>query len=207
MELVFNGIRLLAPETVYEPSEESKMLATAASDHTKRSKPLGGISVLEMGCGCGIASLAAAKAGAKEVLGVDISPEAVRCANDNAKRNKIKNARFIESDLFESIPKNKRFDIILFNPPYLPTRYKDKMNGPLDYAFDGGKDGRRLLDVFLPQFGKYLNPSGSLLLVQSDLNGPIKTKRKLKELGYKVDVALREAFPLEVVYIYRAMGR
>lgn len=166
-----------------------------------------GKSVIEIGCGRGMASLNAAKNGAIEVFGVDISPEAVACANKNAKLNKLSNARFVVSDLFGNILKNKKFDVILFNPPYLPTGQIDKLNGPLNHAFDGGKDGRKVLDVFLPQFDKYLKGGGCLLLVQSDLNGPIKTKRKLKKLGYEVEVVLKESFFFESVYIYLAKRR
>jgi release factor glutamine methyltransferase len=201
MKINYKELVLEIPRSVYEPSEDSFMLAEAVGMCAK------GKSVLEIGCGSGMASLNAAKNGAIEVFGVDISPEAVACANKNAKLNKLSNARFVVSDLFGNILKNKKFDVILFNPPYLPTGQIDKLNGPLNHAFDGGKDGRKVLDVFLPQFDKYLKGGGCLLLVQSDLNGPIKTKRKLKKLGYEVEVVLKESFFFESVYIYLAKRR
>jgi release factor glutamine methyltransferase len=194
----FSGLKIHVPDTVYEPSEDSFLLANAASHLSAGSK------VLEVGCGSGIASLTAAKSGCS-VIGVDISKDAVGCATSNAKLNKLKNTLFFVSDLFENLDKKQKFDAILFNPPYLPTQYKDKLNGPLNHAFDGGKDGRKVLDVFLDKFSPYLKKGGCLLLLQSDLNGPIKTKRKLRKLGYEVEVVEKESFFFETVYVYRAI--
>lgn len=198
MEAEFEGLKLKIPKTVYEPSEDSFMLAKGALEVKQGSK------VLEVGCGSGIASICALKAKA-EVLGVDISLDAVECAKENAAKNNFK-GKFIQSNLFEKVPKGK-FDVIMFNPPYLPTELKDKLNGPLNHAFDGGKDGRKVLDVFLDQFDNYLKKGGYLLLVQSDLNGPIKTRRKLKKMNYEVEVLFKESFFFETVFIYKAIKK
>lgn len=198
MEIEFDGLRLKIPKTVYEPSEDSFMLAKGALQIKK------GSSVLEVGCGSGIASICALKSGA-EVLGVDISNDAVKCAQENSKGNKL-NGEFLQSNLFENVPK-KKFDVLMFNPPYLPTELKDKLNGPLNHAFDGGKDGRKVLDVFLDQFDNYLKKGGYLLLVQSDLNGPVKTKRKLKKMNYEVEILFKESFFFETVFIYKAIKK
>jgi len=202
MDLEYAGLKLSIPDDVYPPAEDSFMLADAAkSVHGK---------VLEIGCGSGIASLACAKANPKtRVLGVDINSEAVKCARENAKRNGIANAEFIVSDFFSNVPKPANdalgFDAILFNPPYLPTEYNEKLEGPLNEAFDGGNDGRKMLDPFLDRFDPYLKPGGTLLLVQSSLNGPKKTKTKLERLGYKVGIASRQDFFFESVFIYQAV--
>ncbi len=198
MEIEFEKLKLKIPKTVYEPSEDSFMLAKAALQIKKGSK------VLEIGCGSGIASICALKNGST-VVGVDISPDAVKCARENAKRNNLEGS-FRESNLFESVPKEK-FDVIIFNPPYLPTELKDKLNGPLNHAFDGGKDGRKVLEVFLDQFDNFLKKGGYLLLVQSDLNGPVKTKKKLVKMNYEVEILLKESFFFETVFIYKAIKK
>lgn len=198
MEIEFEKLKLKIPKTVYEPSEDSFMLAKAALQIKKGSK------VLEIGCGSGIASICALKNGST-VVGVDISPNAVKCARENAKRNNLEGS-FRESNLFESVPKEK-FDVIIFNPPYLPTELKDKLNGPLNHAFDGGKDGRKVLEVFLDQFDNFLKKGGYLLLVQSDLNGPVKTKKKLVKMNYEVEILLKESFFFETVFIYKAIKK
>lgn len=197
MELSYAGLRLSVPETVYQPAEDSFMLAEAA-------KTLRG-AILDMGCGCGIASLTCAKNNEDgEVVGVDINPEAVSCAKENARQNKIKNAHFIESDRFSHVPE-KKFDALLFNPPYLPTSESERLKGPLNHAFDGGKDGRKVLDRFLDAFDSRLKPRGALLLVQSSLNGMQATLARLEGLGYEVTITAKEDFFFECVSLIRAV--
>lgn len=69
-----------------------------------------GVSILDYGCGSGILAIAAAKLGATEVLGVDIDPQAVSAATDNAARNQVR-ARFEDST--EAI--GGQFDIVVAN--------------------------------------------------------------------------------------------
>lgn len=197
MELSWGGLVLSVPDSVYPPAEDSFMLAEAAEGLRGR--------VLEIGCGCGIASLAAAKT-AKGVLGVDVNPEAVACAESNAKRNKIENASFIESDLFAAVSSVEpdKFDAILFNPPYLPTKKGERVSGRLNQAFDGGKDGRLVLDRFLAGFGRHLKPGGVLLLVQSSLNAPEKTEAKLLSVGYRPSIIRQEGFFFEKLFLVKA---
>jgi len=193
MGIAYNGLRMMIPESVYEPAEDSFMLADAASGLKGR--------VLEIGCGSGIASLAAAKT-ADSVLGVDINPEAVECARVNAERNGIKNAKFLESDLFSAV--EGRFDAILFNPPYLPTAEDEHVAGELDKAFDGGKSGREVLDRFLSEFDHHLKEGGILLLVQSSLNDFDRTIAALKALGYPTEVSEQQDFFFEKLFLIKA---
>ena len=192
----FRGISLSVPDDVYPPSEDSYLLASSAAY-------LRG-SILEVGCGTGIASLACARADPENfVLGVDISPSAVKCAQGNADANRIHNAIFSVSDMFSDVGV-QRFDAILFNPPYLPTAEGEQVRGPLNHAFDGGPDGRKVLDDFLSRFDSYLKPGGVLLLIQSSLNDLEKTTGRLEGLGYKVRVMDSEDFFFESVFLLKA---
>jgi release factor glutamine methyltransferase len=195
MEISCCGLKLAVPDSVYLPSDDSLMLAEAAVG-------LRG-NVLEIGCGSGVASLAAAKT-AESVLGVDINPEAVKCAKSNAEKNRIANASFIESDLFATVPSDAKFDAILFNPPYLPTGEEERVYGPLNHAFDGGKDGREVLDRFLAGFGTHLRQEGVVLLLQSSLNNMEKTRATLEGVGYVVEIIGEKAFFFEKLYMIRA---
>ncbi|HSB46853.1 MAG TPA: HemK2/MTQ2 family protein methyltransferase [Candidatus Bilamarchaeum sp.] len=196
MEIRFGRLVISVSPDVYPPAEDSFMLARGAES-------LRG-EILEIGCGSGIASLSAALAGpGNKVLGLDINPEAVECARANAKANKITNALFMESDLFSAVPKRK-FDAILFNPPYLPTGETERVAGPVNAAFDGGKDGRKVVGKFLLEFDRFLRPGGTLLLVQSSLNDLEKTKKALAKLGYGTEIAAEEKFFFERLYLLRA---
>lgn len=187
---------MLVPDSVYQPAEDSMMFADAASG-------LHG-SVLEIGCGCGIASLSCAKNGKSQVLGTDINPDAVRCSKENAARNGIRNATFVQSDLFSNVER-ARFDAILFNPPYLPTTKEERVKGTLNHAFDGGRNGRKVLDRFLGELDGYLKPSGVLLMVQGTLNNPQETLSKLKAMGYEAGLAERRDFFFESIYLLKAL--
>lgn len=192
MELAYNNLWLSVPRSVYVPAEDSFMLADAV--RSLRGK------VLELGCGCGIASLACSNA--DSVVGVDINPEAVRCAKENAAKNGISNVSFAESDLFSKV--EGRFDAILFNPPYLPTSADEHVAGPLDTALDGGEDGRAVLDRFLNEFDSHMRPGGVLLLVQSSLNDLEKTRSVLEGPDYIVSIKEEQNFFFERLYLLQA---
>jgi release factor glutamine methyltransferase len=194
MDIRHGGLLLRVPDSVYLPADDSFMLADAARD-------LAG-EVLEIGCGCGIVSLMAAKT-AKTVFGTDINPDAVSCSKANAEKNGIGNATFAEADLF-SVVKDRQFDAILFNPPYLPTDESEHVHGQLDRAFDGGTDGRAVLERFLAGFGRHLRAGGSLFLVQSSLNDLGKTRSILRAGGYRVDIMAEKPFFFERLYILKA---
>lgn len=75
---------------------------------------LGGLSVLDAGCGTGILSIAAARLGAGPVLGIDFDPAAVRAARENAVRNGTPAVEFQQQDLLRwKLP--RRYDLILAN--------------------------------------------------------------------------------------------
>ena len=168
---------------VYEPREDSFMLA----DYVKGSKG----RVLDVGTGCGIQAVLASKS-ADYVLGIDINEKAVELAERNAKSNGCKNCEFKKSDLFENIGvgknKNVKFDVIIFNPPYLPTNEEDKIKGELNKALSGGKDGREVIDRFIKEVKKYLNKGGKILMVDSSLDTTKKTIDMLEEKGFKVRI-------------------
>lgn len=124
------------------------------------------------------------------------------CAKRNAESNGARNISFLQSDLFEKV--EGKSDSILFNPPYLPTSGEERLAGPLNYAFDGGEDGRKTLDRFLEEFDKFLAPRGRLLLVQSSLNHMERTILILKNKGFEVQILDQKPFFFEIIYLLEA---
>ena len=190
MEISYKRLKLHVPDDVYPPAEDSFLLAGAACREG---------DVLEVGCGCGIVSLSwAAK---NNVTGVDINPSAVKASMENASRNGVE-ASFRESDLFSNV--SGKFDAILFNPPYLPTSGEEKLEGNLNKAYDGGKDGRETLERFLSEFFDYLKEGGKLYLIQSSLNNTESTVARLRHLGFEVEEIGRHEFFFEKLVLLKA---
>jgi len=199
MRIEVDGLVLEIPDSVYAPSDDSLLLM-------KYSRKLRG-RVLDIGCGCGIQALANARANSENtVLGIDINEKAVECSRYNALRNGIWNAAFMLSDLFESIPE-REFDGMIFNPPYLPTAGDEKVAGPLNHAFDGGADGRSVIDGFLYDFGRYLAEGGVLLLLHSELNDVGKTVANLEKKDFHASILDSMSFFFEKLYVVEAKRR
>ena len=77
-----------------------------------------GMRVMDLGCGCGIVGIAAAKrCGAENVVMSDVDPNAVETARENAEKNGVGNVKIVVSDGFDGVDASG-FDFILSNPPY-----------------------------------------------------------------------------------------
>lgn len=185
----FNGLRIAFNERVYEPREDSFLLADAV-----REEDVKGMDCLDLGCGTGIQSLNLALKGAKKVLAADVNEEAIKLTELNAKNSGLKNIQARKSDLFSGI--KEKFDLIVFNPPYLPSEKIEERE------LDGGKKGRKLIDEFLNELKNHLKEKGKAYFLQSSLNGEEKTKKKLKELGLKGKVVAKERFFFEEIMVF-----
>ena len=108
-----------------------------------------------------------------EGVGVDLSKDALMVAKANAERlsnNGISdkmNVNFVHSDLFENIDGN--FDIIVSNPPYIPTAEIDTLQREVKdheprLALDGGADGLDIYRRIAGELGKYLKRGGMLIM-------------------------------------------
>ena len=176
----YRDLILDVDSNVYEPREDSFLLADNL--HFKK-----GEKVLEIGTGAGLISILAAKFGAK-VVAIDINPFAVECARKNAELNGAKGIDFRVGDLFEplkasitsdvnstdgrkrkqkeAISSIKKFDLIVFNPPYLPReeKYTEK---PIDLSYNSSE----VLQKFLTEYKKFLKKGGRTVIVNSSISG------------------------------------
>ncbi len=190
----YSGIEIKTLPGVYEPAEDTFLLAD-----TIDAKP--GEKVLDMGTGSGLLGLVAATHGGV-VLAVDKSDAALRCAKENALLNGIGNFVVRRSDLFSNV--KECFDLVLFNPPYLPTE-EGEPEDEISKAWDGGRSGRDVIDRFIDGVAGHLNAGGRLLMIGSSLSDYSKTLEILTGRSWHVSIISRKKLDFEELVVIRAV--
>ena len=128
--------------------------------HAAPRKPCA--KLLDLCTGSGIQALSGSRY-ATEAVGVDLNPRAVRFARFNAQLNGITNVRFLQDDLYNSF-QDETFDIILANPPFVPSPCSD-----LRYR-DGGHTGEAVLARIISEADLYMSHGGQLHIVTDLVN-------------------------------------
>jgi release factor glutamine methyltransferase len=180
------------PSKVYEPKEDSALLA----DNLIIEK---GDYVLDMGCGSGIQAIVASRK-AKKVLAVDINPQAIETAKRNAETNNAENIDYRISDLFLKIKSDEKFDLIAFNPPYVPSDEKDMESK----AWAGGIMGRETIDRFVEDASKHLTEKGRIELLVSSINDPQDIISALKKKNLETKILASQKLWFEELFIILA---
>jgi release factor glutamine methyltransferase len=146
------GHRIVVSPHVLAPVPfEFNLLSQAVLDEVKSSD-----SVLDLGTGSGVQAIMAATR-AKRVLAVDVNPQAVRCAGDNFRRNRLQSRiRVLRSDLFQHA--KARYSLILFDPPFRWTVPRDP------WELSTADPGYHTLRAFFRECRAHLTSGGRVLL-------------------------------------------
>ena len=215
--------------TVYEPREDSLLLQTAIRDFFITHPGVQVINALDMGTGSGI--LAAALCNyCRDVLAIDVNPEAVDATVIYAQSHHIQNLTVSVSDLFSSVKGS--FDLIVFNPPYLPfDKEQDAPDIALSPALPSPKEtvedqeqshlakedegigesenirerieGNELIIRFLKEAKQHLNAKGNILLLFSSLSKPEGIFKSMDQEGYAYEQLLTQKMFMEELFVYR----
>jgi release factor glutamine methyltransferase len=118
----------------------------------------------------------------------------VRCARNAG-------AEVVRADLFAGI--RGPFDLVLFNPPYLPTQPDERIDDWLEYALDGGENGRMVIERFAQNVGDILAPGGRILLLISSLTGLPEVQELFSGAGFSSEIAVQQVVEDEVLYVLR----
>lgn len=147
---------------IYSPEEDSYLLSLALkSEVAKIIKKNSNIKCLEVGIGSGIQLQTLLEIGVKKenIYGVDLNTDAVKHCSELG-------FNCMKSDLFSNV--NNKYDVILFNPPYLPEDdLKEDYESKL--ITTGGKEGSEILNKFLTEAKDYLKNDGKIYILISSL--------------------------------------
>ena len=166
---------------IYEPREDSFLLEIEVKKYSKGKK------VLDVGSGSGILAKAALYSGAKGVLCVDINNECVKYL-------KKEGFKAIQSDLFSNV--RGKFDLIVFNPPYLPE--DEREDSESSRITSGGKKGNEIIIRFLKESLNHLEENGIILIVVSNLTGKIN----FKKFGFKMRIIASKKIFMEKLEVW-----
>lgn len=175
----FYGLEFSVGPAVLIPRPDTEVLVAEALAEAKR-KP--DARILDIGAGSGAIPVVLAKKLPKaEVAAIDISPDALAVAHQNAEKHGV-TVRFLEGDLFAPLAADETFDVIVSNPPYIATDEIPKLPiGVRQYepkvALDGGPGGFAVFDRLVEAARARLRPGGVLLLeIGSPQEAPARQK-------------------------------
>ncbi|USZ67963.1 class I SAM-dependent methyltransferase [Halorussus salilacus] len=177
---------------VYQPAEDSRLLAEAATTDLRGSAA---DLALEVGTGSGYVAERVADETGLRVVGSDINPHACAQARERG-------VEAVRADLLDPF-RDDAFDAVLFNAPYLPTDPDAERDDWMEVALSGGEDGRAVVEPFLAAVGRALAPDGAVYLLVSSLTGVDEVVELAAAEGFSA-VALRdESFPFETLTVLK----
>jgi len=188
-EKEFMGLDFYVEEGVLIPRPDTEIIVEYILEYIDKNHPHQQINVLDIGVGSGAISLSIAyyKKNA-HVCGVDISSQALKVANINKDRFNLNNVELIESNLFERINKERKFHIIVSNPPYIPTEEMEYLQEEVKKyeprtALDGGKEGLDFYKRIIPESREHLVEKG-LIIFEIGYNQAENIKHMMRENGF-----------------------
>lgn len=184
---------IVAAAGVYRPQEDSRLLI----DTLERSTVVVGRRVADLCTGSGIVAIAAAELGAESVTAWDISEPAVLCARRNAEVAGV--AVDVRLGAFDGALADGPYDVVVTNPPYVPTSSGAGIDVPSAadpaWSWDGGDDGRAIVDPLCAIAPDLLADGGTMLMVQSEFTGVEQSVQALRDGGLSADVIAWQLIP------------
>jgi release factor glutamine methyltransferase len=174
---------------IYQPNEDSYFLSEVLEEEiSELARPPKNLKFLEIGCGAGIILQTALVSGIKKenIFGIDINKDAV----EHCKKLGF---NCVQSNLFSKI--KGKFNLIVFNPPYLPEDKQEDKESKL--ATTGGKQGGELINKFLKQAKNHLSKNGKIFLLTSSLT------KGIEWLNYKKEKIATKKLFFEELYIWK----
>ncbi|KAJ7102308.1 S-adenosyl-L-methionine-dependent methyltransferase [Mycena belliarum] len=201
-------------EHVYEPAEDTFILLDALEQDAEELTSMRALVSLEIGSGSGcVSSFLSSIIGPSAVLYLctDINPRACDCSTATGRQNKVP-LELVNTSLADNLLArlHKSVDIVLFNPPYVPTVHHEasvaQVNRDIGGSWAGGHDGMQITDRFFPQVDSLLAPHGRFYLVAVAQNNiPHIQQRMQQDYGMGSKVVLQRRAGREHLSVIRFM--
>lgn len=107
----------------------------------------------------------------------------------------------VRTDLCSGVQKS--FDLVIFNPPYLPTKPEERIDDWLECSLDGGETGKDVIERFAVEISRVLAPAGRILLLISSLTGLQDVSGIFLRQGFSVAIAREQLMEDEVLYVLK----
>lgn len=181
----FYGLRFDVNKKVLTPRMETELLVEQV---LKAEKNFKNATILDLGTGSGAIAIAVAKNCDATVTAIDVSKAALAVAEQNAKKNGVK-VEFLHSNLFQDLKRKRKFDIIVSNPPYIPSSILPKLDKNVRecdpaLALDGGEDGLDFYREIISKAGKRLNSNG-IIFFEVGKGQASDVRKLLRENGFE----------------------
>lgn len=174
---------------IYHPEADTYLLLEAARREAKPDD-----RVLEVGTGSGLIA-ASLTDSVSLVVATDINPHAAASARERG-------VEVVRTDLVSGICGT--FDLVIFNPPYLPTSDEERIDDWLEYALDGGTDGTAVIERFAKTIPAVMAPAGRLLVLVSSLN-PLDRVQEIFTRNHLIPFIVASGKTEdETLYVFRA---
>ena len=196
----FQNLTIFLHPSVYEPADDTFLLLDTLDVNSSDT-------VFEMGTGTGIIALVCALT-AKKIVCSDINPNAVELV----KKNILVNNNLFETiidvrlgNLFDVLRKDEKFDLIIFNPPYLPTAEDEYVDdhGWFDKAVSGGKNGLAVIIPFIEKLSDHLADNGKALIIISSNSPKDIYQRMLEKYALTSKTVAAQSFFDETIEVHR----
>ena len=198
------GYNVCVNKNVYDPSDDTYLVLDFIS---KKQGLVKEKNVLDLGCGTGIIGLSALDHGAAHVTFIDVNPYATQSTLctlflNNKLIGNNDDYEVITCNLLSCVRKKSLYDLVIFNPPYLPVNCKGEY---YEYSWCG--DGLTPVTSFLGIVNDYLVEKGDVIFVLSSKSSVEGIVKQALNMGYELRVVGDESFFFEKIIVFLARKR
>ncbi len=196
-EIIYLGKKFIVYPNIFWPSEDSMPLVENYVINP-------GEYVLDVCTGCGVIAVFSAYKGAKKVVAVDINPDSVKTARENARRHGFSKIIDVKlSNMFEAISEEEKFDVVTANLPFRNKKASDLVEASQwDTSLQANKH-------FFANVGKYLKLNGRIYIAQANYGAVEEIKQFANKSGFSIKKIGEKIMPdnLRIFYAFELIRK